>query len=156
VVTLANGLGGGLPIGATLAFGDAARLLAPGQHGSTFGGNPVCAAAALALLDVVEREGLCGRALELGVLLRAGLEGLQAPLLSHVRGVGALLGLVLTAPVAGALEAGLRERGVLVNAVASDVIRVAPPLVLTDAQTERFVTIVGEVLEDLREISQTS
>ena len=100
VVTLAKGLGGGLPIGACVAFGPAAELLGPGSHGSTFGGNPVCAAAALAVLDTIEAEGLVAHAATVGGRLAAGIEGLEHPLVSYVRGRGLLLGVVLTAPAA--------------------------------------------------------
>jgi acetylornithine/N-succinyldiaminopimelate aminotransferase len=131
VVTLAKGLGGGLPIGACVAFGEAARLLGPGSHGSTFGGNPVSCAAALAVLDVIERDGLAARARLLGERLAAILA--QAPVVAAVRGRGLLLGAVLTRDVAPDVERAAREAGLIVNAVAPDVIRVAPPLVLTDA-----------------------
>ena len=130
VLTLAKGLGGGLPIGACIAFGDAAALLGPGSHGSTFGGNPVSCAAALAVLGVIERDGLLQRASELGDVL--GAIATVSPGVSHVRGRGLLMGIVLTEPRAGELEAAARSHGLIVNAVAPDVIRLAPPLVLTN------------------------
>ena len=138
VITLAKGLGGGLPIGACIAFGEAAALLGPGSHGSTFGGNPVSCAAALAVLEVLEQDGLLQRATDLGDRLRAIVSA--SPHVSHVRGRGLLLGVVLTEPRAGELEAAARAHGLIVNAVAPDVIRMAPPLVLTDAD----VADVGE------------
>ncbi len=138
VITLAKGLGGGLPIGACVAFGEAAALLGPGSHGSTFGGNPVSCAAALAVLEVLEQDGLLQRATDLGDRLRAIVSA--SPHVSHVRGRGLLLGVVLTEPRAGELEAAARAHGLIVNAVAPDVIRMAPPLVLTDAD----VADVGE------------
>jgi acetylornithine/N-succinyldiaminopimelate aminotransferase len=143
VVTLAKGLGGGLPIGACMAFGDAAGLLGPGSHGSTFGGNPVSCAAALAVLDTIERDGLLDRAKRLGARLTAALTGL--PGVDHVRAAGALLGIVLTADTAKATEAALREAGFLVNACAPGVIRLAPPLVLTDEAADAFVEAFGKV-----------
>ena len=100
VLTLAKGLGGGLPVSACLAFGDAAALLQPGQHGTTFGGNPVSCAAALAVLDTIEADGLLQRAESLGKALSAGITGLGHPLVATVRGSGLMLGIVLTAPVA--------------------------------------------------------
>lgn len=133
-VTLAKGLGGGLPIGALVVFGDAAGLLRPGSHGSTFGGNPVSCAAALAVLDVIERDGLLERARVGGERL-ADIVG-AADIVDHVRGQGMLLGVVLTQPVAAALEVSAREHGLLVNAVAPDVVRLAPPLILTDADLD--------------------
>src|SRR5258708_24833073 len=98
IVTLAKGLGGGLPIGACLAVGATADLLTPGLHGSTFGGNPVCTAAALAVLHTLAAEGLIERADVLGKTLAHGIEALGHPLVDHVRGRGLLRGIVLTAP----------------------------------------------------------
>ena len=146
VVTLAKGLGGGLPIGACLAFGDAASLLGPGQHGSTFGGNPVAAAAALAVLDTVEHDGLLERAQALGARLRAGIDGLGHPLVAGTRGLGLLLAVELSAPVAAAVERAARDAGFLVNALGSTAVRLAPPLVLTDAQADAFLATLPAVL----------
>lgn len=148
VVTLAKGLGGGLPIGACLAFGDAAGLLGPGQHGSTFGGNPVTCAAALAVIDTIEGEGLIERATVLGARLRSGIDGLGHPLVASTRGVGLMLAFTLTEPVAAVVEAVARDRGFLVNAVAADVVRLVPPLVLTDAQADAFVATLPGVLDE--------
>jgi acetylornithine/N-succinyldiaminopimelate aminotransferase len=147
VITLAKALGGGLPMGALLAFGDAADLLTAGAHGSTFGGNPIAAAAALAVLDTIRDEGLLERAKELEARFTAGIEGLGHSGISEVRGRGALLGVVLTADVAPALEARLRAAGFLTNAVAPGVLRLAPPLVLTDAQVDAFVAALPAALD---------
>jgi acetylornithine aminotransferase len=147
LVTLAKGLGGGLPIGALLAFGDAAGLLGPGSHGSTFGGNPVSCAAALAVLDTVESEGLLARAAALGEGLATDINGLGHPLVAGVRGRGLLLGIVLARPVAAGFEAALRDRGVLANAVAPDVVRLAPPLVLTDDDVAEFLVVLPAALD---------
>jgi acetylornithine/N-succinyldiaminopimelate aminotransferase len=147
VMTLAKGLGGGLPIGACLAFDDAAQLLAPGQHGSTFGGNPVSCAAALAVLDTIEKEGLCERADALGKRLKHGIAGVGHPLVDEVRGAGLMLGITLRAPVAAAVETAARDRGFLVNTVAPDVVRLLPPLVLTDAQVDTFLTVLPDALD---------
>ncbi|MFE3283577.1 acetylornithine transaminase, partial [Streptomyces sp. NPDC059233] len=100
LVTLAKGLGGGLPIGAVAAFGAAADLLQPGQHGTTFGGNPVACAAGLAVIDTIASDGLLDRVKERGERLRSGIESSAHPLVSHVRGSGLLLGIVLTEPLA--------------------------------------------------------
>lgn len=147
VVTLAKGLGGGLPIGACLAIGDTAELLTPGLHGSTFGGNPVCTAAALAVLTVLADDGLVERADILGKTIAHGVEALNHPLVDHVRGRGLLRGIVLTADAAKAVEAEARDAGFLVNAAAADVIRLAPPLVITDAEVESFLAAMPRILD---------
>lgn len=147
VVTLAKGLGGGLPIGACLAVGPAAELMTPGLHGSTFGGNPVCTAAALAVLRTLATEGLVRRADVLGKTLRQGIESLGHPLVDHVRGRGLLLGIVLTAQQAKTAEAAARDAGYLVNAAARDVIRLAPPLIITEAQLDGFVHALPGILD---------
>jgi len=146
VITLAKSIGGGLPLGVTMAFGDAADLLQAGSHGSTFGGNPIAAAAALAVLDTIRDEGLLERAKQLEDRFTTGIEGLGHAGVSGVRGRGALLGVVLTAPVAGHVEAHLRAAGFLTNAVAPDVVRLAPSLVLTDAQVDAFVAALPAAL----------
>ena len=132
VMTLAKGLGGGLPIGACVATGRAAALFRPGSHGSTFGGNPVSCAAALAVLDAIAEDGLLDRASEAHALLAAGLVDRSHGLVSHVRGRGLLMAAVLTGPPAADVERAARAAGLLVNAVSPDAIRLAPPLVITD------------------------
>jgi acetylornithine/N-succinyldiaminopimelate aminotransferase len=151
VITLAKALGGGLPVGATLAFGGAADLLTAGSHGSTFGGNPIAAAAALAVLDTIRDEGLLERAKALEHRFTAGIEALGHPGIAGVRGRGALLGVVLTGPVAGARAAGPRAPGVHTNPQAGDVLRLAPPLVLTDAQVDAFVHALPAALDSSTE-----
>ncbi|MFP5218582.1 MAG: acetylornithine transaminase [Actinomycetes bacterium] len=150
VVTLAKGLGGGLPIGAVVAGGRAATALRKGDHGTTFGGGPVVCAAALAVLRTVEDEGLLDAATKLGDRLRRGVEGLGLPLVRGVRGVGLWLAIELTQPVAAAAETAAREEGFLVNAPAPDVLRLAPPLVLTEQQVDAFVTALPSVLDPVR------
>ncbi|MCW1821043.1 acetylornithine aminotransferase [Mycolicibacterium conceptionense] len=147
IVTLAKGLGGGLPIGACLAIGAAGDLLTPGLHGSTFGGNPVCTAAALAVLKALADGDLIARAGVLGKTLSHGIEELGHPLVDHVRGKGLLQGVVLTAPSAKAVEAAARDAGFLVNAAAADVIRLAPPLIITEPQIETFLSALPAVLD---------
>ncbi|WP_094286734.1 acetylornithine transaminase [Mycobacterium lehmannii] len=147
VVTLAKGLGGGLPIGACIATGATAELLTPGLHGSTFGGNPVCTAAALAVLRVLADDDLISRADVLGKTLSAGIEATGHPLIDHVRGRGLLLGVVLTAEAAKAVEAAARDAGFLVNAAAPDVVRLAPPLVISEAQVDDFLAALPAVLD---------
>ena len=147
VVTLAKGLGGGLPIGACLAVGPAAQLLTPGLHGSTFGGNPICAAAALAVLRVLAEQDLVRRAGVLGKTLRQDIESLGHPLIDHVRGRGLLCGVVLSAPAGKEVEAAARAAGFLVNAAAPNVIRLAPPLIITEHQIDTFVTALPGILD---------
>jgi acetylornithine/N-succinyldiaminopimelate aminotransferase len=147
VVTMAKGLGGGLPIGACLAVGPAADLLTPGLHGSTFGGNPICTAAALAVLRVLAAEDLVRHAEVLGKSVRHGIEALGHPLIDHVRGRGLLRGVVLTAPRAKDTEAAARDAGFLVNAAAPDVIRLAPPLIITEAQIDGFIAALPGILD---------
>ncbi|MFJ2777130.1 MULTISPECIES: acetylornithine transaminase [unclassified Kitasatospora] len=151
VVTLAKALGGGLPIGAVLAFGEAADLLTPGQHGTTFGGNPVVAAAALAVLDTIESEGLLAHVRALGERLRRGVEAIGDPLVSHVRGAGLLLGIVLTEPVSARVQAAAQEAGFLVNAAVPDAVRLAPPLVLTEQEADAFLAALPGILRTVRE-----
>jgi acetylornithine aminotransferase len=147
VVTLAKGLGGGLPLGACMAFGDAATLLGPGSHASTFGGNPVACAAALAVLGTISSEGLLDHVKRVGERLRHGVEALGHPLVSHVRGAGLMLGIVLTAPVSAAAADALREAGFLVNPIQPDVIRLAPPLILRAEQADAFLAALPAVLD---------
>lgn len=147
VMTLAKGLGGGMPIGACIATGAAAELFGPGKHGTTFGGNPVCASAALAVLKTIAAEDLLSHADNLGKTISAGIEGLGHPLVDHVRGSGLLLGVVLTQDVAPTVETAAREAGYLVNAAQPGVIRLAPPLILTEEQAEGFVAALPGILD---------
>ncbi|MFG2870417.1 acetylornithine transaminase [Streptomyces sp. NPDC048338] len=147
VVTLAKGLGGGLPLGATVAFGEAADLLRPGHHGTTFGGNPVACAAGLAVLDTLAAEGALDQVKRLGERLRDGIEGLKHPLVSHVRGAGLLLGIVLTEPVAAQVQQAAQDAGLLVNAPAPDVVRLMPALIITDAEVDAFLEALPAVLD---------
>ncbi|WP_443078903.1 acetylornithine transaminase [Streptomyces sp. NBC_01497] len=147
VVTLAKGLGGGLPLGATLAFGAAADLLKPGQHGTTFGGNPVACAAGLAVLDTLAADGALDHVKALGEKLREGIEGLGHPLVSHVRGAGLLLGIVLEEQLAPAVQRAAQDAGFLVNAPAPDVVRLMPPLIMGDGEADGFLRALPGVLD---------
>jgi acetylornithine/N-succinyldiaminopimelate aminotransferase len=139
VITLAKGLGGGLPIGACIAFGPAAELFTPGSHGTTFGGNPIACAAGLAVIRTIAGEGLLDHVKRVGEQLRRGIEGLNHPLVDHVRGAGLLLGVVLREPAAPRLAAQLTEAGFLVNAAQPDVIRLAPPLIISAEQADALI-----------------
>ncbi|WP_329109411.1 acetylornithine transaminase [Micromonospora sp. NBC_01699] len=147
VVTLAKGLGGGLPIGACLAFGPAAELLGPGTHASTFGGNPISCAAALAVVSTIANEGLLDHVKRTGERIRRGVEALGHPLVAEVRGAGLLLGLVLNAPAAPALAGLLRDAGFLTNPVQPGVVRLAPPLILTAEQVDAFLAALPAALD---------
>lgn len=147
IVTLAKGLGGGLPIGAAIGIGPAARLLSAGQHGSTFAGNPVCAAAALAVISTIESERLLDHVDALGKHLAGAVEDLGHPLVHHVRGAGLLLGIVLTRAVSAEAAAAAMSAGFIVNAPAPDVLRLAPPLILTIEQADSFVTALPAILD---------
>ncbi|MEV6210947.1 acetylornithine transaminase [Kitasatospora sp. NPDC051914] len=151
VVTLAKGLGGGLPIGATVAFGPAADLLHPGHHGTTFGGNPVVAAAGLAVLETIASEGLLEHVRKIGDKLRHGIEAIGDPLVSHVRGAGLLLGIVLTEPVSAKVQAAAQRAGFLVNAAVPDAVRLVPPLVLTEQEADSFLTALPEIVRSVRD-----
>jgi acetylornithine aminotransferase len=122
-------------------------LLTPGLHGSTFGGNPVCTAAALAVLGVLADEHLVERAEVLGKTISEGVESLGHPLVDHVRGRGLLQGIVLTVEAAKAVETGAHTAGFLVNAAAPDVVRLAPPLVIAEAQIESFLSALPAILD---------
>ncbi|MFE0205885.1 acetylornithine transaminase [Streptomyces sp. NPDC058985] len=147
VVTLAKGLGGGLPLGATVAFGRAADLLQPGQHGTTFGGNPVACAAGLAVLDTIADEGLLDNVKRQGERIRGGVEALGHPLAGHVRGAGLLLGIVLTEPLALQVQQAAQEAGILVNAPAPDVVRLMPALNLGDDVVDAFLGALPGILD---------
>jgi len=147
VVTLAKGLGGGIPIGACLAVGEAADLLQPGNHGTTFGGNPVAAAAAHAVLDTIEGEGLLDHATATGERLRAGLA--DHPLVGDTSGAGLLVGIGLTRPVAPQVQQAVLDAGVIINAASPDRLRLVPPLILTQEQADEAVAVIRGVLDTL-------
>jgi acetylornithine/N-succinyldiaminopimelate aminotransferase len=146
VLTLAKGLGGGLPVGACVGLGPAGAGFARGDHGSTFGGNPVACAAALAVLDTIERDGLLAHVIEVGEHLAAGLDQISHPLLAGVRGAGLWRAVMLTAEAAPAVEGAARRAGFLVNAVQPDAIRLAPPLILSAAEADEFTTALPGIL----------
>jgi len=146
VVTLAKGLGGGLPIGACIGIGDCGSALGKGDHGSTFAGNPIACAAALAVLDTIERDGLLANATDVGNRIAAAVEATGHPLITGVRGTGLWRAITLAAPAAAAVEAAARRAGFLVNAVQPDAIRLAPPLILTAGQADSFTAELPSIL----------
>jgi acetylornithine/N-succinyldiaminopimelate aminotransferase len=147
VVTLAKGLAGGFPVGACVGLGEAGSLLGPGNHGSTFGGNPVAAAAALAVLDTVEADGLLDNARKQGERLR---DGLAHPAVTEVRGRGLLVGLDLDGPYAAGVARAALTWGFIINDCTPARIRLAPPLVLTEEQVEEFLAAWPAILDDAR------
>ena len=146
VITLAKGLGGGLPIGVCVGFGPYATAFGKGDHGSTFGGNPVSCAAALAVLDTITKEGLLDHVTAVGDRLAAGIAAIHDPLLAGVRGSGLWRAIVLAEAKAAKVEAAAREAGFLVNAVQPDAIRLAPPLIITTDEVASFVAALPEIL----------
>lgn len=146
VLTLAKGLAGGLPLGACLAFGDAASLFRPGDHGSTFGGNPVSCAAAMAVLDTIRDQDLLLNVKRVGDHWASRFDGIDHPNLAGYRGVGLWRALELRGVTAAAVQQAARDEGFLVNAVAPDAIRLAPPLTLTIAEADEFADALPGIL----------
>ncbi|HEX8094815.1 acetylornithine transaminase [Jatrophihabitans sp.] len=147
IMTLAKGLAGGMPIGACIGFGKVAGLFTPGAHGSTFGGNPVSCAAALAVLDTIEGDGLLEHVRRCGAVLEAGLRQLDSPLIRQVRGSGLWYAVVLTSDCAAAIERAARERGLLVNPVRPNVLRLAPPLIVSESEIDEALHALRAALE---------
>ncbi len=149
-VTLAKGLGGGFPIGALVTFGpDTSSLLTAGQHGTTFGGNPVATAAALATLHVLENQQVLDHVREVGEHLRAGLAAVDG--VTEVRGEGLLIGFDLDADVAPAVVTAGLEAGFIVNSPGPHTIRLAPPLILTTEQADRFLAALPALLQTAKD-----
>lgn len=148
VITLAKGLGGGLPLGAMIALGDAAKLFQPGDHGSTFGGNPVTTAAALAVIETIEKKELLERVSKVGVDLMAELALIDG--VRSVRGAGLLIGIEFSSPIAKQVTLACQKAGVLVNGNSDTVIRIAPPLIITDREIASFIKIFAASTEKVR------
>jgi acetylornithine aminotransferase len=144
VITLAKGLGGGLPLGAMIAIGDSADLFKPGEHGSTFGGNPITTAAALAVIKTIERQNILKKVRKQGQTLIQELA--LIPGVSQVRGAGLLIGIELEGTNASEIARKLANAGVLVNAATSSTIRIAPALIVSDSQIKKFINTFREVL----------
>jgi acetylornithine/succinyldiaminopimelate/putrescine aminotransferase len=147
VVTIAKALGNGMPVGACWARAEVAAAFGPGDHGSTFGGQPLAMAAAKATLAVMEAEDVCGRARHAGARLAAGLATL--PGVVSVRGAGLLLAAQLDEPTAREIAAAALDAGLLVNPVRPDAIRVAPPLLVNDQEVDAALAILAEVMAEL-------
>ena len=148
ILTLAKGLAGGVPIGAFLASESVAKAFSPGDHGSTFGGNPLAAAAAIAVLDVIEEQALVARADKMGRYFTEQLQGLAAQfpkLAAAVRGRGLLLGMDLTMEGRGIVLACM-EQGIIINCTAGNVLRFVPPLIVTEQEIDRVIAVLAEVL----------
>ena len=144
VVTLAKGLGGGIPVGACIALGEYADLLQPGDHGTTFGGNPVATAAGLAVIETVEKDDLLGNAVRVGDVLRAGLAD---PRVTGIRGRGLLIGIDLDAEAGAAVVEAAQRAGFILNSTGPRTIRLAPPLVLTEEQAKELVAAWPGILD---------
>ena len=151
VMTLAKGLGGGLPIGACVGFGEAGSALVAGDHGSTFGGNPIACAAALAVLETIEKDDVLKNVKAVGETLAGGIGAIDHPLLAGVRGSGLWLAAVLTGDKAPQVVVAARQAGFLVNAVQPDAVRLAPPLILTQDEATGFVGALPAILAQAHE-----
>ena len=150
VITLAKGLGGGLPLGAMIALGPASQLFAAGDHGSTFGGNPVATAAALAVISSIEKEKILAHVDQVGEFLLAELALIQG--VTEVRGAGLLIGLTLEKPVAKSVVKKCQELGALINAPGDTTIRLAPALNISMKQAQKFVSIFGKALKEVNHV----
>ena len=147
-MTLAKGLGGGVPIGALVTFGpEVSAMLEPGMHGSTFGGNPLAAAAALAVLDTIERDGLLANATAMGHYFAEAVAALRHPAISGTRGRGLLRAVTFERPIAAAVATQARDAGFIINAVAPDAIRLAPPLIIGRPEVDAFVSALGPIAD---------
>jgi len=143
-ITVAKGIAGGFPIGALVTFGRASELFSAGQHGSTFGGNPLGTRVANAVLGEIEDAGLVDAALVKGERIRAGIAAIASPLVEEIRGRGLLIGVGLHRPVAAAISAAALERGLIVNAPNEASLRIAPPLIVSDAEIDEFLSILAQ------------
>ena len=147
IITLAKGLGGGLPLGATIAYSKAAQLLQPGDHGTTFGGNPIACAAANAVLDVIESKKLLKSAQMFEKRIKKGLA--QTEGVKEIRGRGLLIGIELEEPISKQVAAALLDAGVIVNPANPTAIRIAPPLIVSVVQIDKFLLIFKKVLKEV-------
>lgn len=150
-ITIAKGIGGGFPIGALITYGAASDLFYPGTHGSTFGGNALATAVAVAVLEEIERADLLTNARERGVQLRTAIESIGSGLVAEVRGRGLLLGIGLRHPVAGAVVAAAQQHGLIVNAANEETVRLAPALTIGDVEVDEFVQLFSRALHTVED-----
>ncbi|MGU3412004.1 acetylornithine transaminase [Microbacterium sp. M1A1_1b] len=153
-ITVAKGIAGGFPIAALVTFGWASDLFSAGQHGSTFGGNPLGTRVANAVLEEIERAGLVESAVTKGERIRIGIAAIGSPLVEEVRGSGLLIGVGLHRPVAAAIAAAALERGLIVNAPNESSLRIAPPLIVTDAEIDEFLAILAQSMASVQDAHQ--
>jgi acetylornithine/N-succinyldiaminopimelate aminotransferase len=153
IITVAKGLGNGFPVGACIATRESSRVLGPGSHGSTFGGNPVAAVAGLAVIAVIERDGLLEHAKALGDHLGAAITDLGHPLITGVRGRGLLQAVILDKPVAPAVVDAALAAGFVINAPRPEVLRLAPALIISAAELDSFVNVLPSLLDSVAEES---
>ena len=148
IITLAKGLGGGLPLGAMITLGEKTPAFKPGEHGSTFGGNPISCAAAIAAIDFIVKKGILERVAVSGEYLKSQLAKISG--VTQVRGRGLLLGIVLEANIAAAVAAKAATNGLLVNAPSKNVIRIAPALIVSKSEIREFIKLFGKSLDEVR------
>ena len=155
IFTLAKALGGGIPIGAVVAKGDAANTFEPGDHGTTFGGNPFACFAALTVLDILEKDGLVENADKTGNYLISELNNLKQilPVICEIRGRGLMIGIQLNGPIAADVKRSLFEAGYLVGSIGENIIRLLPPLITTQADVDAFIKVLKEVLSEKEPLS---
>ncbi|MCU1534506.1 MAG: acetylornithine aminotransferase [Glaciihabitans sp.] len=146
-IAVAKGIAGGVPIGALITFGAASDLFQAGQHGSTFGGNPLATAAANAVLGEIERAGLIENAVTQGAAIRAAITSIGSPLVDELRGAGLLIGVGLTEPVAQRVASEAFARGLIVNAANDTSVRIAPPLIIDETHVAEFAAKFAQALE---------
>ncbi len=153
VVLSAKGLGGGFPIGACLMRGIACEVFQPGDHGTTYGGNPLACSAGLAVIEIIEQENLCANAERVGEYLASRLHALkeQGAPIDHVRGRGLMRGVVLSQPIARAVVQKAFEHRLILNAIGDTVLRIVPPLVLTEAEVDIAVDILNQVFQEVQQ-----
>lgn len=147
VLTLAKGLGGGLPLGAMIALGKTSHLFQPGDHGTTFGGNPVACASAIAAINVLEKKALLKQVRDHEFTIKSSLSHLSG--VKEVRGMGLLLGIVLEKEISSEMKMALQDAGVLVNAPSKNVLRIAPALMITSAEVKKFISVFSKVLAEV-------
>jgi acetylornithine aminotransferase/acetylornithine/N-succinyldiaminopimelate aminotransferase len=154
IVTLGKGIGGGVPLAAMVASDSVASSFAPGDHGCTYGGNPLCTAAGLAVMDTLEEDQVLQHVQRVGPALRAALAKAAGSHASEVRGMGLLLGLQLREPIAKRARVIAQEKGLLVGSIGDHVLRVAPPLIVTAEEAAQGAALLGESIKEAAKASK--